>query len=204
MIITEIKPQAKNKGRVSVYADGEFLCGLEKLTVLECRLHVGDEVDPERLREAVAGSEATAAFEKAASYLGARPRTEKEIHTYLSGKGYSPETVERVIGRLFEYRYLDDAEYCRIYIDTYRHKSGARKLEAELRAKGVARETVDSALEALEDQTEEVAHIAERYLRTHKPDKRKLTAYLLGKGFDYDTIKSALGNFDFSEDDSED
>ena len=81
--ITDIKPQAKNKGRVNLYIDDRFYCGLEKLTALSCRLTVGDEIDPDRLSAAVAESECASAFEKAAKYLGLRPRTEREMRTYL-------------------------------------------------------------------------------------------------------------------------
>lgn len=195
--ITDIKPQAHNKSRVSVFADDEFLCGLEKLTVLTHRLKTGDEVNPEVLSAAVFDSECGAAFEKAAKYLGARPRSESEMRTYLIGKGYAQDVIDATIEKLMSYGYIDDAEYCRIYIDTYKHKSGARKLEAELRAKGIARETIEEALESIDDQSEAAMRLAEKYLSSHAPDKRKLTAYLMSKGFDYDTIKSALSDSDF-------
>ena len=49
--ITDIKPQARNKSRVSVYIDGRFCCGLEKITAALHRLKIGDEIysafDPE-------------------------------------------------------------------------------------------------------------------------------------------------------------
>ena len=83
-----------------------------------------------------------------------------------------------------------------MYIETYRHKSGARKLAAELWQKGVARELADEALQELDDQSEEVTRMAEKYLRSHSPDKQKLTAYLLRHGFAYETVKSALRALD--------
>lgn len=200
--ITDIKPQARNKSRVSLFIDGEFFCGLEKLTVLSCCLHIGDEVNPEKLAEASAESERTVAFDKAAHYLGVRPRTEKEMVTYLTGKGFSEQTVADTLRKLKEYGYIDDADFCRVYVEAYKHKSGVRKLEAELRNKGVAREIIDKALqEAFEDtdeQAEAAKRLAEKYLASHKPDRRKVTAFLAGRGFDFDTIKDALREFDFS------
>lgn len=190
--ITDIKPQAKNKGRVNLYIDDRFYCGLEKLTALSCRLTVGDEIDPDRLSAAVAESECASAFEKAAKYLGLRPRTEREMRTYLEQKGYAAQTVDSTVQKLASYGYVDDAEYCRIYVEEYKRKAGVRKLEADLREKGVPRRYIEDALAALEDQTDAAAALAEKYLRSHAPDYRKLTAYLLSKGFDYDTVKSAL------------
>ena len=55
--ITDIKSQARNKSRVSVYIDGRFCCGLEKLTAALHRLKIGDEIEPEELEKAVSESE---------------------------------------------------------------------------------------------------------------------------------------------------
>lgn len=199
--ITDIKPQAHNRGRVSIYADGEFLCGLEKITALEHRLKIGDEVEPDELADLVASSERTAAFEKAANYLGLRPRTLKEIRSYLSSKGYAPDTVEYAADKLCEYGYVNDAAYAKQYVAEYRRKYGSIRMSAELREKGVPREFIDIALEEL-DQTDDAAAIAEKYLASHAPDRRKLTAYLLSKGFDYDTVRAGLEKLeDLADDD---
>ena len=137
MVITDIKPQQKSKSRVSVFVDGEFFSGLEKITAMEHRLKIGDEIDPDELTKAVRESECAAAFEKAANYLGARPRTKKEIRVYLAGKGYSDEVVISAVDKLCEYGYVDDAEYCRQYVSAYSRKFGSRRIEADLKSKGV-------------------------------------------------------------------
>ena len=198
--ITDIKPQSRNKGRVSIFIDGRFFCGLEKLTALSHRLAIGDEIDTRQLAKAVFDSESAAAFEKAAKYLGMRPRTENEIRVYLGGKGYTQEVTAAAVDKLTGYGYIDDKEYCRMYIESYKHKSGARKIEAELLGKGIERDTVAEALDGLDSQTDAVTRIAEKYLFSHKADKRKLTAYLMNKGFDYDTVKEALGDMEINGD----
>ena len=38
--ITDIKEQAKNKKRVSIYLDGEFYCGLDLVTAVKNRLKI--------------------------------------------------------------------------------------------------------------------------------------------------------------------
>ncbi len=193
-IITDIKPQAKNKGRVSLFIDDRFYCGLEKITALAFRLTVGQEIDPDRLTAAVCDSERASAFERAAKYLGARPRTKKEMADYLTGKGYTADTVDDTVRKLEEYGYIDDRAYCRLYVEEYKRKAGARKLAYDLQQKGVARSVVDQVLETLDDEqtAADVAALARKYLRSHAYDKRKLTAYLLGKGFAYDAVKAGL------------
>ena len=199
--ITDIKPQTKNKSRANIFIDGEYFCALEKLTVLEHRLKVGDEIDGEALRDAISDSERTAAFDRAAKYVGLRPRTEKEMRDYLLGKGYDDDTVDYVVEKLKSYGYIDDAEFARVYIDYVSHRYGKRKIEADLKAKGVSGEIIDSALEEADDQSEAVARLSEKYLRTHPPDMRKLIAFLMSKGFDYETIKAGTADIDLGGDD---
>ena len=199
--ITDIKPQAKNKGRVNVFVDGEYFCALEKLTALEYRLKAGDEIDGEKLRAAISDSERTAAFDRAARYIGLRPRTEKEMRDYLAGKNYDEDVVAYVVEKLKGYGYIDDAEFARVYIDCVAHRYGKRKIEANLKAKGVNSEIIDAALEEADDQSEAVTRLCEKYLRSHPPDRRKLVAYLMSKGFDYDTVKSGIADIDLSGDD---
>ena len=63
-----------------------------------------------------------------------------------------------------------------------------------MRARGVEQRFIDEAISEMEDQTENVTRLAEKYLRSHAPDKRKLITFLLSKGFDYDTVKESVEN----------
>ena len=204
--ITDIAPQKKHKSRVSLYIDGEFFCGLEKLTVLEHRLKIGDEVDERKLSAAVFDSEVTQAFDKAAGYLASRPHTEEELKKYLAGKGFTAAVVDRALEKMAGYGYIDDAEFVRAYIESHRAKYGVKRMALELARKGVDRALVDEALDAL-DQSEDATNTARKYLRTHEHNKYKLRAYLFGKGFDPDAVDAAIdtlseeGAFEESEDD---
>ena len=77
--ITEIKEQAKNKKRVSVYLDGEFYCGLDLVTALKYRLKVGEFIDESRLIEIQYNSEMQTCFDKALNFISATVKTEKQI-----------------------------------------------------------------------------------------------------------------------------
>ncbi|MDE7394991.1 MAG: RecX family transcriptional regulator, partial [Clostridiales bacterium] len=126
--ITDIQPQKKRKSRVSIYIDGEFFCGLEKLTALEHRLKIGDEVNEEKLSRAVFESEVTQAFDKAAGHLAARPHSEEELRKYLTEKGFSSAVIDRALEKMSSYGYIDDAEFVRAYIESHRAKFGVRRL----------------------------------------------------------------------------
>lgn len=191
--ITDISTQKKRDTRANIYLDGKFCCGLEKITVLSEGLIIGDEIDTDTLADIQQKSESATAFDKATRYLSVRMRTEKEIRNYLRNKGYLPAVFNNVIKKLKEYHYIDDAIFCKQYIDLYRHRYGETKIRMELRRLGVNANTVEDALEDLGDQTDEAISSARKYIRTHsKADYRKLYAFLYGKGFKYDTVKTVM------------
>lgn len=204
--ITDIVPQKKNKSRVSIFIDGEFFCGLEKLTVLEHRLKIGDEVGEAKLSETVFESEVTQAFEKAAAHLASRPHSEQELRKYLAEKGFASAVIDRALEKAAGYGYIDDAEFVRDYIESHRGKYGVKRMGLELLGKGVDRALVDEMLEGL-DQSEDAERVARKYLRTHEKNKYKLRAYLFGKGFDAEAADAAVaaledeGAFDEVEED---
>lgn len=193
--ITDIVPQKRNKTRVSLFIDGDFFCGMERITVLEHRLKIGDEVSEQKLRAAVFDSEVTAAFEKAMRYLGPRARTEKELRTFFYGKGFAADVAERAMQKLQGYGYVDDAAFAQSYIEGHRVRYGAKKLAAELRQKGVSEQVAQDALEGL-DQSADALAVARKYLRTHAPNRFKLRGYLYGKGFSSDAIDAAADALD--------
>ena len=65
----------------------------------------------------------------------------------------------------------------------------------------MAGEIIDNALSEMNDRTDAIVHLAEKYLSSHARDKRKVYAYLMGRGFEYDTIRQALNDMDWQEDD---
>lgn len=189
--ITDITKQ-KKKGRVNVFLDGEFYCGIDEFTALSLRIAVGKEYDEDELKEIVTESEKRSAFDKAAKYVSFRPRTEREIKKYLSDKEYPPEIVDYGAVKLAEYGYVNDFRFCREYVRAYSVKAGVNKIRADLMRLGAKREAIDEALDEIENQSEAAYRAAQKWARTHKSfDVRKLKAHLYAKGFEPDDINSA-------------
>lgn len=189
--ITDITKQ-KKKGRVNVFLDGEFYCGIDEFTALSLRIAVGKEYDEDELNEIVTESEKRSAFDKAAKYVSFRPRTEREIKKYLSDKEYPPEIADYAVAKLAEYGYVNDFRFCREYVRAYSVKAGVNKIRADLMRLGAKREAIDEALDEIENQSEAAYRAAQKWARTHKSfDVRKLKAHLYAKGFESDDINSA-------------
>lgn len=203
--ITAITPQVKDKARCNIYVDGRFCCGLTLEATVKNRLKVGQTVTEERLAEIQLESEKSTAFDKALTHLSATRKTEKQIRTYLSGKGYLSAVVDYVVEKLRSYNFLNDGEYAEAYVETAAKRKGGKLIRMELRSKGIAEGEIDGALENLDEETELAAakEILYKYMRGKAADVttlQKAYRYLMSKGFDYDVAKQALSTLkDFDE-----
>lgn len=204
--ITDIQKQKRNRTRVSVYIDGEFVCGLDEVAAAKSRLKVGDEITESELKAVVFESELNSAFERAVAYLGLAPRARKEIERYLVDKGYDRTVVTAALEKLDGYKYIDDRLYAESFIRSKSKKYGTYRLKAELKKKGIAQDIIDELLEDGGDDN--VYAVAQKYLRSHRAcDKQKLKRFLAGRGFSWDSIDAAVsrlcdeGAFDTDADD---
>ena len=204
--ITAILPQVKDKRRCNIYIDGRFCCGLTLEATVKNRLKVGQIVTEEKLAEIQLESEKDTAFDKALTHLSATRKTEKQIRTFLAGKGYLPVVVDYVVEKLRGYDFLNDGEYADAYVESVSARKGGRLIRMELKGKGVSDEEIERALGEREEGAEEEAAkaILTKYMRNKPFDKETLSKayrYLMGKGFDYETAKGALASLGEWEDD---
>lgn len=136
-------------------------------------------------------------------FLSYRPRSEKEIVDYLRKKKISEEIVAKIMERLQEYKFIDDLEFTKFWIEqrTKIRRKPLRVIEMELKQKGIGRDLVDEILSHLKDRStldfENAKKLASKKLDFYReldPKKRneKVASYLMRKGFSYDTVKKIL------------
>lgn len=204
--ITQIAPQIKDKRRCNVYVDGRFCCGLTLEATVKNRLKVGQIITPERLAEIQLESEKNTAFDKALTHISATQKTEKQVRTFLEGKGYLPAVVDYVVEKLRSYNFLNDGEYAEAYAESASKRKGSKLIRMELKGKGVSDAEIDAALESLPAEREEEAalQLLQKYMRGKVCDKttlQKAYRYLLGKGYDYEVVKSVLSAYGACDED---
>ena len=140
-----------------------------------------------------------------ASALRALMRRAHSIHEmrqYLGRRAETKNHVDRVIARLREQNYLDDARYSLDYARQHANsrRQGRFRIARELRARGVPDHHIDAALEAVFAETDEASSVRARLQRRlahlRGPlDQRKLASLhrsLLRAGFSSDTIRAEL------------
>jgi regulatory protein len=203
--ITALQPQIRNKRRVSVFLDGDFLFGLSTETVGALGLHVGREVDRADLDRIAFEEQLHAARQYAFLLLSYKARTTSELKQRLGRKGFSPDIVSRTLERLAELKMVDDAGFARRFAEdriTIGHK-GKWRVRGELLKRGIDRKQIDAAMAEAPDEVAAAKEVAAKYLsrnRRLEPDvlKRRLYALLARRGFSPDTIRQAT-NIDDAE-----
>lgn len=199
MKITAIKAQVKNTERISIYVDEKYSFSLTYNQLLDQKLRIGLEVDDARLAELKHISDFGKAYERGLNYVMVRPRSVREVRDYARRKKWTPEDTELIIEKLQSRRYLDDANFARAWVENRAlgGKTSKRKLQMELKAKGVADDIIKRALEnAAFDEGHALKELIakKRRLPRYAADEQKLMQYLARQGFSFDDIKQALAN----------
>ena len=149
--ITALSAQVKNPDRVSVFVDGEFVCGLA--LEVAAGLRVGQSISAADLADLEQREEIYQARERALGLLARRPRSSSEIARHLRRHRISDGVVQVVIDDLTEKRLIDDSAFAAFWVEqreTFRPRSRLA-LRQELSQKGIEREVVSEALDGLDE-----------------------------------------------------
>jgi regulatory protein len=132
-------------------------------------------------------------------------RTRSELLRRLRSQGFAEGTVAEVLERLAGVGLVDDAEYARAFLAGRwrRRAAGWRRLEQDLRRRGISAEDAAAARARLEGEIgtrDEIAaarrvleQVGHRYAAVAPRVRRqRLYALLARRGFDGDTIERAL------------
>ncbi|WP_027632101.1 recombination regulator RecX [Clostridium hydrogeniformans] len=209
--ITKIEVQKKHKDRLNIFIDDEFAFGCDGELVYKFSLNKGSSIDAEKLSNIIKEEE----FIKCKSYclnvVSRNLKTEKEIITKLSEKGYEEDTIERALEFLKEYKFINDEKYALMFSKDKIIKSGRKKIEYDLKRKGVDNKIIKHSLDNLDEEVElnnakKLALKKYNLLKNKEEDKRKiynkLSTYLLGRGYEYGLIKKVVSSIlsDLEED----
>ncbi len=206
--ITAIKTQATRPGRVNIFVDGAFCFACRGEVARQLQLQLGSEVTPELRANVMQEDAVLSAYSAAIDLLAHRARSEREIRDRLRRRDFDTVVIDRVILRLREHRYLDDAEFARAWIEnrTTHRPRGDRALRQELRRKGVDNQVIDTALDVADlDQAAMALEAARRKAPSlagldPRVRQRRLIGFLQRRGFGWDAIGPAvaivLGPFD--------
>lgn len=201
--ITSIEVQKKDDKRANLYLDGKFFAGVSIELCMKYGLKKGINIEEEYLSELILEDEKGKAMDKAVKYISSTLKTTKQIREYLKKKEYSPATIDYVIDKMKEYKYLDDEGYARAFVSTYSNKYGKVKLVAALKSKGISDSVIESVFASDElDMEDSLKRVAAKYLKNKEINFdtiQKLNRFLYSRGYDFDQIKSYTNTLKYDE-----
>jgi regulatory protein len=198
--VTRVAFQAHDQSRVNVFVEDRFAFAISAVQAVERGLKPGRVLTPADLEELKHLEELERARNGAVGLLSRRPRSRAELRQRLAHKGFSGEVVDRVMDEFAARGYVDDAAFARFWVENRQLNAprGQQALAAELRAKGVAAETIQAAVAPVAgDESETALALARRRARTlNEPDplrfRARLGAFLQRKGYRYEVVRAAV------------
>ncbi len=198
--VTGITARKRERGRFLIAIAGAPAFTLSEETLFRAGLQIGDELDPAAITRLLADDDVARSTEAALHFLAYRARSEQEVRDRLKRGAFSPEAIDATIMKLNEWRYLDDADFARRWVESRARGKprGQRLLQQELRQKGIDAETSKQVIaEADLDEVAAATELARKRLSTMAGEdpaaiKRKIGAYLARRGYGFDVVRQAL------------
>ncbi|MFD0959554.1 RecX family transcriptional regulator [Paenibacillus chungangensis] len=208
-IIVSVRPQKKDRKRYDIYiGEEEPVLTVHEDILIRYRLMKGGVLQDELLSEIKREDERFEAYRKAVAYLGAKPRTRKQLHQYLERKELANEHIEYALDRLEREGLVDDVQYAQLFAESRMRSSlkGRLMIRQELSMRGVSKSAALEAVSAISEEEEIAAanKLAEKKWRSLKgaeaERRRKLMGFLLRRGFPGHIVKEAIKSVNQGDD----
>ncbi|CAM3932109.1 RecX family transcriptional regulator [Paenibacillus alkaliterrae] len=202
-MVLSVRPDKKERRLYHLYAKPEEpLLSVHEDILIRYRLMKGQQLSVDQIEEIRKEDERYRAYVLAIGYLGAKPRTRKQIQQYLLRKLFEESNIQYALDRLEREHIVDDEQYARQFAAGRMRSSlkGRRWIKQELQQRGVSKQAAAEATDALgrEDELAAAKCAADKKWRSLKGEpldkKRKLMGYLMRRGFPGDIVKEAIKN----------
>lgn len=196
MVVTSITETTRKK--VKIEFDHQFTLVLYKGELKLFSLREGAEVPDniiETIEQQILSKRAT---KYAMNLLVKKDYTSKELTDKLMKAGYTQNSAAAALAYVSSYHYVDDLSYARRYLETYSDRKSIRKMQMELRQKGITDELFLQAKEEaqMEDEEDTLRYYARKKARsldlTQQKDRQKLLRFLVNRGFSFEASRTML------------
>ena len=140
-------------------------------------------------------------LDKMAKYCAYQERCVKDVRDKLKTFDIPQTEKDRILDYLLDNRFVNDERFAKSFVRGKVNQSGwgLNKIRFHLIQKGIAKETIDEALEQTDEDVyrQRLIDILTTKSKTIKADsdferKRKLAAYAMQKGFEGDLVWEVL------------
>lgn len=200
--VTAISRQVNDPDRCSVFLDGDFAFGLHAQVVASAGLSTGTSLDRAECEKLLREDVYHRAWSRALGYLAHKARTSTEVRRRMNDIGAPEDVSDRIVARLEDLGYIDDRDYAARYVESRLRSRGygPRRLERELKKKGIPRRDAEEAVAGLDEKvvSQTLHDLAVRALDRYasvdddRERRQKATAWLARRGYAYDRIRTML------------
>lgn len=204
----KITAKGGRKDKIHIYIDGEYRFTVDDNFWFSCGYISGDEIDEQELAAFEEAVGSRCAFNSALNSLDYRDHSTREIRQKLMRK-FDVQYVDEAVEKLAELDLINDERYARLYArELFEHKKfGKMRIKSELRARGIAAETANEAVDELFDEEEpdnieRIVDIIEKKYYNKMNDesgRKKVFAALTRMGYSFSDIREAMSEFSDDE-----
>lgn len=189
----EITTKTTKRGRISIYADGEFMFAVPADVWYSSKYKDGCDMNSEELSELKAQGNSFLCFESAMRMLSLRAHSEYELKRKLTAK-FDRSSAEYAIDKLKGLGLINDKKFAQLLADELmRRKSFAkRRIVSELISRGIDKNTAEETVNMLEFPEESgiIKLIDKMNITSESTPKEKQRAVrrLMNMGYSYGEI----------------
>ncbi len=200
--IVAIKRKGQKRSKRLLIFDDQSVFGISEDVFVSTGLEVGSEVDEKYLLELESKENDHRAFHAAISLLNYRMRSKAELRKRLAEKGYESGTIETVIQKLEDKKFINDEVFAKAFINDKIHSRllGPIALRRELIPHRLNSELIEKSIQKAYDEISE-EELVERLMTKRniksgqeltQKERNRLLAYLQRRGHRWDIIKTVL------------
>lgn len=197
MRVTKIEPVTKT--RYKVFLEGQFAFVLYKGELSRYQITLDAEVEKDTVDRILEETVLKRAKLRAMHLLTDMDRTESQLRTKLKQGLYPDEIVEQALNYVKSFGYVEDENYAKRFVDSKKSVKSRKEIYAALCQKGIAKETIERAMEACYEEEGEQEAIRRILEKKHFFDKQateaertKIYGYLMRKGFRCEDIRQVI------------
>lgn len=196
-----MEQQKRHKHRYNIYVNGEYSFAVHEDIVVKYRLLKDATFTKSYIDDVVYEEERHSAYRAALRYIGRSMRSEKEVATKLTSKGYEEDIITDVLTKLTDQKFINDNDYA-ITLAKQRmrmNKRGPLWIKRELTQKGISKSEIQVALDQFDDsiEYEQALALATKRWEQDKGDElvklRKIMNLLQRRGYTSEVTRKVIG-----------
>ncbi|MGP1410455.1 MAG: regulatory protein RecX [Peptoanaerobacter stomatis] len=159
------------------------------------------EVDEETFEEMLLENQKKLAKQQALRILSSSSKTRKELINRLRQKKFTQDAVDYAMNFVDKYEFINEEDMAeKLVSGAYKRKKySKRKIQNELRQKGIDYEVINELVSDIDDdeEYENAMHFAQKKYKSistkdNETIKRRLISALSYRGFNYDIIRKVI------------